>query len=164
MGDSPLVDLFRYNAWATRRLLDLCRALSPRERQLTAAGAYGNVEQTIAHVVRADDYYVFLLTGERPEHALIESEGVDLDDVLAHAERAARAFERVAASDPDPQALASGRSREPGSRPVRIGIVLSQALHHGNEHRGQVRTILGANGIKPPDISPWAYGGGSEDW
>jgi uncharacterized damage-inducible protein DinB len=162
MVEAPLVDLFRYNAWATRRALDFVRDLPPGQRRLVALGAYGNLEQTIAHLVRADDYYVFLLTGERPEHALVESEQVDLDDLAAHAERGARLFEQVAASNPDPNAPCVGS--RPGTRPARVGIVLSQALHHGNEHRGQMRTILGANGIKPPDISPWAFGGGSEDW
>jgi uncharacterized damage-inducible protein DinB len=164
VGGAPLVELFRYNAWATRTLLERCRALAPSQRRLTAGGAYGNLEQTIAHVVRADDYYVFLLTGERPQHSLVETDDVDFDELAQHAERAAREFERIAAASPDPDEPAIGRGKERGARPVRVGIVLSQVLHHGNEHRGQARTILGANGIKPPDISPWAFGGGSEDW
>jgi hypothetical protein len=36
--------------------------------------------------------------------------------------------------------------------------VLAQLVHHGNEHRTQATTILGASGIEPPEISAWAYG------
>ncbi len=39
-----------------------------------------------------------------------------------------------------------------------VGVVLAQLVHHGNEHRTQATTILGASGIDPPEISGWAYG------
>ena len=36
-------------------------------------------------------------------------------------------------------------------------LALTQALVHATEHRTHVGTILGANGIEPPDISVGAY-------
>jgi len=39
-----------------------------------------------------------------------------------------------------------------------VGVVLAQVAHHGNEHRTQVTTILGANGIEPPPVSARGYG------
>jgi uncharacterized damage-inducible protein DinB len=38
------------------------------------------------------------------------------------------------------------------------GRDFAQLVHHGNEHRTQITTILGANGIEPPPLSAWAYG------
>jgi hypothetical protein len=32
-------------------------------------------------------------------------------------------------------------------------------LHHANEHRAHVCTILGALGHEPPDVSAWGYAG-----
>jgi hypothetical protein len=40
---------------------------------------------------------------------------------------------------------------------VRAGVFLAQALHHANEHRAHVCTILGALGYQPPDVSAWGY-------
>jgi hypothetical protein len=40
---------------------------------------------------------------------------------------------------------------------VRAGIFLTQALHHANEHRAHVCTILGALGHEPPEFSAWEY-------
>jgi len=37
-------------------------------------------------------------------------------------------------------------------------VILAQLVHHGNEHRAQATTILGANGIEPPPQSGWGYG------
>jgi len=31
-------------------------------------------------------------------------------------------------------------------------------VHHGNEHRAQVKSMLGAGGIEPPGVSAWGYG------
>ena len=39
-----------------------------------------------------------------------------------------------------------------------VGVILAQLVHHGNEHRAQATTILGANGIEPPPVSGWGYG------
>lgn len=37
------------------------------------------------------------------------------------------------------------------------GIFITQALHHANEHRAHLCTILGALGQEPPDVSGWGY-------
>jgi hypothetical protein len=36
--------------------------------------------------------------------------------------------------------------------------ILTQLVMHGCEHRAQIGTILGANGIEPPDLDSWAHG------
>jgi len=36
-------------------------------------------------------------------------------------------------------------------------LVLAQAVHHGNEHRTHVTTVLGANGLDDPELSAWEY-------
>jgi hypothetical protein len=40
---------------------------------------------------------------------------------------------------------------------VRAGIFLAQALHHANEHRAHVCTVLGALGHEAPELSAWEY-------
>jgi len=39
-----------------------------------------------------------------------------------------------------------------------VGVVLAQLVHHGNEHRTQATTILGAHGIEPPHYSAFNWG------
>src|SRR2546421_590743 len=64
----------------------------------------------------------------------------------------ARLLEVAAADDPGRVIV----TNEP--RRSTVGVVLAQVVHHGNEHRTQATTILGANGIEPPPLSAWAYG------
>jgi uncharacterized damage-inducible protein DinB len=32
-----------------------------------------------------------------------------------------------------------------------------QALHHGNDHRTQICTVLSTNGYESPDLDVWTY-------
>jgi hypothetical protein len=36
-------------------------------------------------------------------------------------------------------------------------LMALQTLHHGNDHRTQIGTILGAHGRDAPDIDGWSY-------
>lgn len=158
---SALLDLASHESWATLQLLELCRALPRERRGLTAPGTYGSIEQTLAHIVGADEYYLYLLTGERSGQPPRSSPDVDLDDLVLRARRNAQLLERFAREPFNPDDPSRGQR---GGRETRLGVVLAQLFHHGNEHRGQVRSILGANGIEPPDISVWAFAGGRETW
>jgi uncharacterized damage-inducible protein DinB len=44
-----------------------------------------------------------------------------------------------------------------GALEVRAGIIVAQALHHGNSHREQICAVLTSLGVEPPDIQSWAY-------
>jgi uncharacterized damage-inducible protein DinB len=58
------------------------------------------------------------------------------------------------AGDADPGRLVTV---DAGEAPARSGILVSVALYHVSEHSGQMCTILGALGLTPPDLTPWAY-------
>ena len=36
-------------------------------------------------------------------------------------------------------------------------VLLLQAVHHAHEHRTQVTTLLGQQGLEPPGLSGWRY-------
>jgi hypothetical protein len=49
---------------------------------------------------------------------------------------------------------------EPGEYPEveqAVGLYLTQAVHHGNDHRTHICTILGAHGLEVPEFSGWEY-------
>ena len=47
---------------------------------------------------------------------------------------------------------------EDGRFKLYSGVVLMQALHHGNDHRTHICTILGHHGLPYSDMDVWAYG------
>ena len=55
---SLLTDAFEHHAWATRRLLDTCLALTPEQLATTVPGTFGSIVQTMRHLVSADASYL----------------------------------------------------------------------------------------------------------
>jgi hypothetical protein len=76
------------------------------------------------------------------------------------AERAtilASAWEWYLAGEVDSERMGEGRGDSGDVFAIRGGIFITQALHHANEHRAHICTILGAHGYEAPDVSAWGY-------
>lgn len=152
---SALDHVLRHNTWATGALLDFCRTLDPARLDDRAQGTYGSLYGTLQHLVGAEQWYLQLLTGELVGARIRRGERHTLDELASIAAAlGARALTVAASDDPDREIV-----MDEGKGPrTTVGVILAQLVHHGNEHRTQVTTILGANGIEPPPVSAWGYG------
>jgi len=152
MATPALDHVLRHNAWANKTLLEFCAALEPAALDLSAAGTYGTLYLTLQHIVGGEQFYIRLLTGEVLGTPVRKTERRTLDDLVAiSALTSARAI-AIAESDDADRVIA------PGDDQTTVGIVLAQLIHHGNEHRAQATTILGAHGRTTPKIGAWTYG------
>jgi uncharacterized damage-inducible protein DinB len=154
VGASPLDHVLRHNTWATGALIEFCRALDPAKLDANATGTYGTLYGTLQHLVGAEQWYTQLLTGAILGRRIRRTDAPHALDELATiaASTGARLLE-VAASDDPARVIVTNEPRR-----STVAVVLAQVVHHGNEHRAQATTILGANGIEPPPLSAWAYG------
>jgi len=148
---------FDRHVWATKTLIDAVEAL-PRERlDEGIAGTYGSIAQTLTHLVDADDRYLQRLTGPNPppyeDHgsAPLAELRVRID---AHAARWTAMLDRLDAGTLE--ASINGRDDYPDT-PHAETMLLIQALHHGDDHRAQVCSTLGALGLDVPDLDGWTY-------
>ncbi|MGH2379210.1 MAG: DinB family protein [Candidatus Limnocylindria bacterium] len=158
MSRTALSDLLGHHTWATITLIEFVRGLGPEECAWTAPGTYGAIDQTLAHLVGADTYYLFRLTGEWPSAGELEEEpSVDLEDLLERAREAADRYEAYASDPIDPDEVRESRS----GRRETVGTILAQAIHHGNEHRSQVGTILDAAWTLPSGLLGLGLGSGT---
>lgn len=154
MAGIPLDHVLRHNTWANGALLAFCHALEPDKLEASARGTYGTLYGTLQHLVGAEQWYVKLLTGEVLGRPLRRTDDPHPLDELAEIAAATGArLLNVAGSDDPARAIGMNEGRR-----STVGVVLAQVVHHGNEHRAQATTILGANGIEPPPLSSWAYG------
>lgn len=146
-----LLQTLRYNRWANLQLLDVCSKLTDEQLQLSSAGTYGTIAATCVHLVAAEERYLRRLVGYQPR--LAETEPFPGIPVLL--ERAAETGEQLIAAagrvDPD------GTSTRDGTG-IRHWIPMVQAIHHGNDHRTHICTILGQNGISYGGLDVWAFG------
>ncbi len=152
-----LHDLARHNAWATSQLLEFCRGLDEPTLNTTVPGTFGTIIETLRHIINAEASYLFRLTGAWPTHPWRDDDAVGLDVLAERAELLATTLEQFLAGEWDSERLGEARGDNGEVFAVRAGIFLTQALHHANEHRAHICTILGALGHEPPDVSAWGY-------
>lgn len=150
-----LIEAFRYHRWANLHLLAVCAGLTAEQLELTSPGTYGTVKDTLLHIAGGEQRYVARLGGSEP--ALNERDpfpGIQgITEILTRSSD--ELIELAANVQPDPGFTARFRDATYRLEP---GIVLLQALHHGNDHRTHICTILGAHGIEYGDMDLWAYG------
>ncbi|MDQ3808884.1 MAG: hypothetical protein M3336_01185 [Chloroflexota bacterium] len=148
---SVLLELLRHKTWATLRLIEFCQQLPPGHVAASAPGTYGSVSDTLRHLVAADQNYLRAFTSEDlgpppPPEAGLE---VLADRFRSNAPR----WEAVFADASAPQREITGRLG------TSLGVApMAQSIHHADDHRTQVLTILGGRGLEVPDLDVWAYG------
>jgi uncharacterized damage-inducible protein DinB len=154
---SPLLtDAFGHHVWATIRLLDACAALDDAQLATSVPGTYGSIIDTLRHLVGGDVFYLDILIG-RVEP--FDEEGSDVPTMRAVMEAHDLAWQRLFAGDIDPTTLVIEYEDNGWETHAPLGIRLTQALHHGTDHRSQVCTALTSLGIEPPAIDVWDFGG-----
>jgi uncharacterized damage-inducible protein DinB len=148
-----LLDAIRHNNWATKRLIQFCRdqEFSAEDLRVRGVGTFGGILETLQHIVDCDASYARRLAGTEPWWADGEAQ---LGTLLIRASEVEQVWEEVLAKPIDVERVVVV---DEGTREVRAGIFLAQALNHANHHREQVCAILTGFGIQPPDIQAWEY-------
>ena len=152
-----LHDLARHNAWATEQTLAFCQGLDEPTLQATVPGTFGTIIETLRHIIDAEASYLYRLTGAWSAHPWRGDDAVGLAVLAERAAVLATTWEHFLAGEVDSERLGEARSDKNEVFAVPAGVFITQALHHANEHRAHVCTILGALGHEPPDVSAWGY-------
>ncbi len=148
---------FGHHIWATLGLMDALEALGPDTLDASVPGTYGSILATLTHLVFADDRYLIRLTttdvpeyvdpGSKPLAELrpmmreIGERWMAILDAIDAGTLHARIIDRDDMADLDHAE----------------GLLLLQAIHHGNDHRTQICSTLGALGLEVPELDGWAY-------
>jgi len=144
----------RHDVWATQKLLERCRLLTPEQWQLTAPGTYGTIQKTFAHIVRADEGYLNTY-GVIPQPFIEATDATPMDEIASHLARVRNAVEQLFKSkevDFDQKIHDERRKMD-----LELWVPLAQFSHHGSDHRSQIGTILTLNGLEAPELDVWAY-------
>jgi uncharacterized damage-inducible protein DinB len=150
MTTSVLLELLRHKTWATLQLIEYCQRLAPEHLDATVPGTYGTVRETLRHLLRSDEGYLRSVTGDDitppPESAGL---GALADRFREHARRWEALFQDPKLPD-----------KEVYNRWGKASAVapMAQSIHHADDHRTQVLSILGARGLEVPELDVWEYG------
>ena len=152
----PLREIYRYHYWATFTLIDHLKKLSPERLNDSVPGTAGSIQDTLTHLVSADRRYLELMTGEGTPRMAPVDRTQSLDQLRSQFEAQTRLWDEILdhvdAYDP----TLPGRDDRPETPHVR-NLLMTQAIHHGNDHRTHICTILGATGQDVPDIDEWSF-------
>jgi uncharacterized damage-inducible protein DinB len=152
--NEALLDAFRHNSWATRQLLAACRNLSQEQLTSPGTGSFGNIIDTFNHIIMSDAGYLGRLSGSAPPWVMNREESTDLNQLEARVEETERIWEQFLSEPIDAERVLI---LDQGAYEAHAGVLIAQALHHGNAHREQICAILTGFGVEPPDIQAWAY-------
>jgi len=149
--------MFAHHVWASTRLIDALEQLDPVQLDARIDGTYGSTIQTLTHLVDADERYLQRLV--TPTLASIGDGGTrplaDLrTEILEHGDRWAGMLDAVDRGEL--HAAVVGKSDYPDTDPAET-MLLVQAIQHGNDHRTQICSTLGASGLDVPDLDGWQY-------
>jgi uncharacterized damage-inducible protein DinB len=152
-----LRELFDHNAWANAVVLEYCRGLADDVLAATDDAVYGDVLATMHHLLDAEGFYSgMFLDRFQPWHSTTDPTR-SVDKMLGWAADVASAWDEVLSRPVDPDAVLVLKREGRPDRQHRAGMLLTQALHHGNVHREQVCHILTSLGLEPPDVSAWRW-------
>jgi uncharacterized damage-inducible protein DinB len=151
--ENILVKLFEHNNWANMQIIQACSALS--DEQLDAepqSATQGSIRSTLMHLVSSQRGYLALLilpVEERLHSApaitdLQESAGISGEGLLALVR--------------DNSNFPKTRLQTTDGYYVEPWVVMVQIINHATEHREQIKSMLSALGVTPPNIDGWDYG------
>jgi len=162
---SALLELYRHKTWATLRLIAHCQGLAGEHLDATIPGTYGTVRDTLRHLVDSEEGYLSIVTRQpfrtkdaaaaftRPDQ--MPDGPIPLDELAERIRRMGPQWETLAQDPhlPDQEVTTTDGFRMPAALPM------AQAIHHADDHRTQVLSILGARGLEVPELGVWEY-----DW
>jgi uncharacterized damage-inducible protein DinB len=155
MSENFLVRLFEHNNWANNEILRVCTALTNEQLDASPTSAtFGSIRSTLVHFVSSQESYLRTLT--LPVDVRRERVIVDYADLQQSLNASGEALLKLA-RDPSgiyPQTPLQTRD----DYHVEPWVLLVQIINHATEHREQIKSMLTALGITPPDIDGWMYG------
>ena len=152
----PLSEAFQHHTWATERLIRHLRTLPEAALNATTTGVYGEVLATLAHLLDADGRYLRYLEGGSLPPRTGPDSTKSLDELAAQLRDQAVRWRILLARVGDLDVTLPARGDRP-ELPHATNLLVAQALHHGDDHRTQICTVLTANGYEAPDLDVWSY-------
>jgi uncharacterized damage-inducible protein DinB len=151
--------LFAYDAWANRRTLDACAALTPEQFTRDLGSSFRSVRDTLAHIVGAQHVWLERFHGRVPGGLPKPEEFPDLTTVRARCEEVQRGLANYVDSVSAVDLQATFEYRNLKGDPLRNTLwhVLQHLANHGTYHRGQVTTLLRQLGVKPVSTDMIAF-------
>ena len=156
MDGNYLVRLLEHNIWANEMIIQACASL--KDDRLDAepnSATVGSIRSTLLHLVDSQRGYLAFLTLPI-EVRRKNREPLAYSELRSSARASGEGLLSLARKESNQPAHAQLESRD--GYLIEPWVVMVQAINHATEHREQIKSMLTALGVTPPDIDGWAYG------
>jgi uncharacterized damage-inducible protein DinB len=156
MVDQFLEKMFAHNNWANLQIIRACAVLS--DEQLDAepqSATKGSIRSTLLHLVASQQGYLRHLTLPLEERLtrVPPPPNAELEQFVTRSGDALLALARDPSSIPN-----QGQIKLSDGYLVEPWVVIVQIINHATEHREQIKNMLSALGVTPPEIDGWTFG------
>jgi uncharacterized damage-inducible protein DinB len=143
--------LVAYDAWANRRVLDACTALSHDQFSRGLGSSFSSVRDTLTHIVGAQWVWLERFHGRIPSGLPKPEEFPDFASLRSRFEEVERGLASYVELLSPTQLESTIEYRNLKGDPMRNTLwhALQHIVNHGTYHRGQVATLLRQLGVKP---------------
>ena len=153
MTESFLVKIFEHNNWSNLQIVQACAALSDEQFDAEPQSAtQGSIRSTLKHLVSAQRGYLSLLT------LPVEARPTTPLDFAELRESITKSGEGLLALVKDEGKFPKDRLQTRDGYYVEPWVVILQIINHATEHREQIKSMLSALGVTPPNIDGWDFG------
>jgi uncharacterized damage-inducible protein DinB len=154
MAEDFLVKMFEHNNWANQKIIEACYGLT--DEQLDAEPhsiTKGTIRRTLVHLVSSQEGYLRTLT--LPVEERLNPRTVPFAELEESARLSGEGLLALAKGERSPL---ESRLRTRDGHYTEAWVVILQVINHATEHREQIKSMLSALGVSPPDIDGWDYG------
>lgn len=156
MTENFLAKVLEHNNWANLQIIQACSALS--DEQLDAepqSATQGSIRSTLLHLVASQRGYLRLLT--LPVEERRNTPPLTFAELEKSASTSGEGFLALVRDELSMSSL-KAQLQTTDDYFVEPWVVMVQVINHATEHREQIKSMLTALGVTPPDIDGWNYG------
>jgi uncharacterized damage-inducible protein DinB len=154
MTENFLEKLFEHNNWSNAKIIEACSGLSDAQLDSEPQSVTkGTIRGTLVHLVSSQESYLRTLT--LPVEERLHPRTVAFTEL---AESSRISGERLLALARGEQTPFEARLKTRDGFYTAPWVLMVQVINHAAEHREQIKSMLSALGVTPPDIDGWDYG------
>lgn len=151
--------LYRYNAWATARILQSAAPLSAGELAAPSGASFSSVRETLVHIMAAQWIWLARWQGTSPVALLDAREFPDLASLRARWDQIEEETQRFVTSltDGDLARVVEYRNTRGERWAYPLWQQIVHQVNHATYHRGEVAAALTQLGRSPGDLDLLVY-------
>lgn len=154
MNQSDIETLYRYNDWATERVLRQAVKVTPEQYAAPAPVPQGSLRGTLVHTLAAEVAWRRRWQGDSPTALLREADLPTFDTLVAGWEEEAQALRAFIASLTDDDLQRAVFYKTTKGLPMQnvLWHLMVHVVNHGTQHRSEAAMLLTGYGYSPGDL------------